>query len=321
MSMLFSLALLAAPVAGQILDEQGRPVPGAYVRSQNGSYSAFTDGQGRFRLNDGSGPFLVEAPGFRTVVIDQPEHVVLQRLTTFVPTPEIQAKAPELSSALSLFPTGIAARYGLERRDENASGATISGLANNVFGAVVRFKQGAWLVEADVSHLETPVNLATLPDRQNPAFRPDIWSLGVHGGWAAWQTPSWVVIPEVAFKALWSDPKNNGTPFTGTPLDVSQGRYGLGARLAGGWRWAEVLDVTAAAGLYPLVMTGASKGTPLPVSGGWELGGSVGRELFPGLTFALGYRHEGWWGNAYGDSQHHVFLEARYAPEAFRLSW
>lgn len=319
MTTLLTVMILAAPVSGQVVDESGHPVASAFVRSADGSHSAFSDSQGRFQLKDGAGPFLVEAPGFQATTTGQPERVVLKRLTTFVPDPSPEPTAV-VSTDIPLFATGITARYGLERRDEEASGASISGLANNVFGAAARLNADGWLVEAELAHLETPVNLATLPDRQNPAFRPDIWTLGVQGG-RGWQEANWVVIPQAAMRALWSDPKNNGTPFTGTGLDVPQGRYGLGARLQGGWRWPSVLDLTGHAALYPLVFTGSTGGTPLAIHSGWEVGGSVGRQLITGLTLAVGYRHEGWWGNQYGDGQHHFFLEARYAPEAFRLSW
>lgn len=249
-----ALPAAAAPAAsarqqlsGQVLDPAGRPVPSALVSVRGHVGLAVTDVEGRFLLDLPGIPLavlVVSAPGFVTREVEAAgdRRIVLEPVPVYEAafvTPARDGVVSEQEVPVQAFPTrlglGLSARQWTVLRDgEGARPArSVSGTTLNMLDAGGQVRLGQFLVGLATSRVKTKIDVGGLlvqPEPQ-PSVEETVISLsaGPVFGDAAFE---WS--PSLVWTGLYTQASNAGVPWTGTALDFSQNRQGLGVGLDAG---------------------------------------------------------------------------------------
>lgn len=282
----------------------GDPISGALVQQEGSVTSVFTGIDGTFRLlldKTGGNKLTISAMGYEDTSLPVGSGTRLaarlQPVSGFMPVAPLAPLVPVGLSPAETAPlnSGIIFTYGLRNNYVSAPGSggaagTISGWSNNDFRLGLRFRWKPWLLEADGTHFEQPMDLAGLRKEDNPAFKPSTWQAGARAGVMASLGANVEVAALAAYR--WTDtvPNNLGVPYTGSAMDFEQTRHAIGGELLaafrpGRGRWHFELG----GGYYPLVYGFAdSPGQPFADGNLIDAHAILGYEVMPGLRVGLG---------------------------------
>lgn len=309
-------------VSGQVLGNGDKPLSGVFVQQLGGIASAITDEGGKYtiRLDSGAGQVLVfTAVGYlaNQRPADAPGPLSLEPIPTyrpaFVPAQEDQdAALPE-----KIVDTQIGMRYRHRNEALAARSRGVEGWSNNEFEVDARYRADNLLLVLSGFRNRTPITIVPLTSQpaQQPATEATQWTGSL--GYVV-ELGDFDLVPKATFTSAWGTPSNGGTPWTGTPLDYSTTRQGLGLELEGATRF-EDLTLAIKAGVFPNLATTLS-GAPYAVSDirSFDIGLLVGYEIFPGLRadftasrqFASGLDFDHW-ANVFGIGLTYLPLEVR----------
>lgn len=290
-------------VSGTVLDaETGRPIAGVYVQQVNGIAATFTGMDGSFRLEltrDGSDRLTFSAPNYqhdeRPFGNGQRLQVRLRALVAYLPPQPPAGSVTPLPRAV--LDTGIGFGYRLRQQQVLDQGGRVGALADNDFAFTSRLRLDRWLVQADGSHVQVPIDVAGLPAEQNPAFSPSTYRVGTSLNHVFPYGSGLEVAVGPAYRFENTKPYNNDVRYIGNRFDFEQTRHAFGLEGTLGWRLGSWV-VTSMLGGYPLVSAWASApGSPFANQYGARVSLGADYEVIPDLHLGLSYRYEGWHGN------------------------
>jgi hypothetical protein len=317
---------LPTVASGVVVDAAtGQPVSGALVQQEGSVTSAFTKPDGSFRLlldRSGAASLTVSGVGFESQTLPvgngKDLKVSLATVGGFVPSAPNTPLVPMGQSSADTAPlnTGLIFGYRLRREVTEQGGASISGLANNDFRLAARYRMRPWLLEAEGSHAQTPVDLPSLPRESSPAFSPSTWQVGARGSYIFPLSKDLETAAGLGYR--WSNtvPNNGDIRYTGSGIDTEQTRHAVGVVGTAAWRpnrgpW----HFEGTLGLYPLVFGSAkAPGTPFANTFRSDVRGVVGYELTPGLRLGVGGQWDQWVGNGGSVGAQIVSLQLHYTP-------
>jgi hypothetical protein len=305
-------------VSGVVVDaETGRPVAGVYVQQVGGIAATFTGMDGSFRLalaGDGGDRLAFTAPNFQR--IEQPLgngqglRVRLRALAAYIPP--LPPKGPGTPLVRAVLDTGIGFGYRLRQQQVLDQGGRIGALADNDLAFSGRLRLDRWLIQADGSHVQVPIDVAGLPADQNPAFSPSTYRAGASVDHVFPHGPQLELAVGPAYRFENTKPYNNDVRYIGNRFDFEQTRHALGIEGAVGWRRRSWV-VSGTLGAYPLVFAWAgAPGSPYANQFGARASIGGDYEVIPDLHLGLSYRYEGWHGNG-NDASSLFALQVFYA--------
>lgn len=218
--------------------------------------------------------------------------------------PSYQEVAPPAPPAiLRPLDTQVGLSYRLQNRKTSLSGATVGGVGDDLFDLAGRARLGDWLVGASFWRIKTPIQVAGLSGTRNPALSPETTELRVRAGRVFLGGQGLFGLPldveaglGLAFSSFQSDPNSTGIPFTGTPLDFSHYRRGLGLELPWAVAFGSV-GLEGRLGYFP-AMGGRLDKAPYAFQGNslnyLEAAAEARIRLFAGLDLAIGTSLANW---------------------------
>lgn len=306
---------------GRVVAPDGKPLAGVLVHQPGGVASALTDEQGRFflrldpaaqaRLSFSAVGYLaceVPLPGAGSVTL-QPVPVYRPGFKPLAPEPE-PAERPFFDSQLGLH-------YRVRYQSVTGRSHLVEGWASNDLAGFARLRAAPVVLGLEGFRFKAPLTLAPLAAQVSP--QPTVENTQ----WAAWLGYplslggiEWLL--QAGYVTSYWVPGNQGTPWTGTPLDFGQTRQGAALALEAGHAFG-ALDVSARVAYIPALATVLS-GAPYSVGDlrSTEVVIGAGYEVLPGLRLGLNVARQ--WANGTDlDEWANVFgLSATYLPERVR---
>lgn len=320
--------LAAAPLPGangQVVAPDGKPLADVFVQQQGAIASAITDQAGRYRLklDPGGEPVLVfSSAGYLSQVVPSSgaQRVTLRPIPTYVPMfqPVPSEHVPVTDQR---FDTELGLSYRLRDQFTTASGRTVTGLANNELAGEARYRVRDVVLGLSGFRSRVPVAIAGLTPQPNPAPAIETSQWNVSAGYVL-PLGSFELLPEVFYSNYYVSPSNNGTPWTGTPLDYAQTRQSsnllgflpLGVGLDAGTRWGD-WELFVHGRYVPDYATTLS-GAPYALNDvAWgNTGATLGYNLFPGLRLDFDYSRQFSWGTNFGEAANVYGIGLSYHP-------
>lgn len=321
---LVSPLLIQAPaqaqsrVSGKVIGEKGQPLSQVFVQQQGSLATAFTDDQGRFTLTvDPNGRRAVElsAVGYLSQVVPldavSARPVQLSVLPTYQPTyapilPErITAPAP-------LMDTQAGLSYWLRDYKLAHQGQAVEGWIDNELAAHGQLRAGQALIGLEGSRYKVPM---TRPNTQTSAkvATPEGTDLKVRGG-MVFGNAAWEAAPSLSVFQQNLTAGNSGIPYSGTLMDFTQTRRGLGVAVPGVVAFGR-LEVLGEAAWYPwTTITLESAPYGVASSNRLDLKAGVGYRLLPTVRAELTFARQAWRGG-FEETSSVWGLGVTYRPE------
>lgn len=303
---------------GRVLNSQGVPLSNVFIQQQGGIASAISDERGNFVLKlDPTGQMVLvySAVGYLNaeVSVGQAGSVILQPIPSYRPTfVLVQSAAAPVESRL--FDTSLSLSYGVRNQLTTFNQRNnVDGWANNEIQGDARYRVGDVALGLKGFRNKVPVTVTGLATQPTSVPTVETSQVNLSLGYA-FQAFAHEFLPQLVYSNYFVAPSNAGTPWTGTPLDYTQTRQGLGLALDVGHSIGAFDFIGNAAWLpYSISLTGA----PYAVDNvGWnELGLLIGYNASPGLRIDLSYRRQFSSGTNYGDWANVYGLGLSYHPE------
>jgi hypothetical protein len=316
---------LPATASGIVLDASTNRTLGAvFVQQEGGLASAFTGPEGAFSLSlDRSARALLTftsngyAPKTVAVGTGKDLRVALVPLSIVVPGAAPVAPVRNAVDDTPIAPLDSHVSFGYRVRNETQSNDTssVSGWANNDFQLGLRYRWSHFLLEGEGSHVQAPVDVASLPRELNPAFTTSTYEAGARLSYVRPLRNGIEGALGLGYRYKNTVPNNHQVPFIGNGADFEQTRHALGAIATVGWN--SILSpwgVEGTLGAYPVIYaTAKDPGTPFGNQFGIEAGLGVSYEIVHGLRLGLDYQYEAWHGNG-DDNVHLIAARFIYTP-------
>lgn len=306
---------------GRVVAPDGKPLAGVLVHQPGGVASALTDEQGLFslRLDPAAQPRLsFSAVGYLACEVPLAGAGVVTLQPVPVYRPGFRPLAPEPGpTERPFFDTQLGLQYRARYQSVTGRSHRVEGWAGNDLAGVARLRAAPVVLGLEGFRFKAPLTLAPLAAQVSP--QPTVENTQ----WAAWlgypfsfQGLEW--LPQAGYVTSYWVPGNQGTPWTGTPLDFGQTRQGAALALEAG-RAVGALDLSARVTYIPALGTVLS-GAPYSVGDlrSAEVAIGAGYEVLPGLRLGLNVARQ-WANGADLDEWANVFgLSAIYLPERVR---
>ncbi len=317
--------LLQAPaeaqtkVTGRIVGEKGQALSKVFVQQQGSLATAFTDDQGRFTLSlDANGQRSIEisAVGYQSKVVAvdglAARPVKLDPIPTYQPT-----YAPVLPSrvAPSIPPldTQVGLSYQLHNPRLTQGGQAVEGWVDNALAGHGQLRRGDVLVGLEASRYKAPMDLPNTPTTASVAT-PEVTEVKIRGG-MAFGNATWEVGPSLSVFQTNVTPNNNGVPYSGTLMDYTHTRRGIGLAVPAIFTLGRV-ELLGEGAYYPWTST-TLEGAPAPITSGQraDLKLGVGYRVMPTLRAELTFTNQLWRRGDFREDTTIWGLGVTYRPE------
>ncbi|MBI6547119.1 MAG: hypothetical protein HY692_10020 [Cyanobacteria bacterium NC_groundwater_1444_Ag_S-0.65um_54_12] len=167
--------------------------------------------------------------------------------------PEYAEVMPVLPATESrIFDTQVSLGYHWRNQAILLGTAKVEGTADNEMGVAGQFRSERWLLGGSFWRMKAPVAVSGLPANYNPALSPEINEVRLRAG-RIWSGNNWEIAPGLALLGQEITPNSGGIPYTGTPLDFTHYRRGIGIELPAGVSFFERMELQSRFGFFPLV--------------------------------------------------------------------
>lgn len=225
-------AMAQTRLTGRVLGEGGQPLSQVFVQQQGSLATTFTDDQGRFTLAldpNGRKTLELSAVGYQSRIVTTEAAGARAITLELIPTyqPSYAPVVPErIAPEIPLMDTQVGLAYRLRNLTVAHQGQRVEGSVDNELYAQGQLRRGSALFGLEAFRFKAPT---TVPNTQpsSPLARPEVTDVKLRGG-LAFGTAAWEVAPSLALFQENVTPNNGGIPYTGTLLDFSQTRRGLG---------------------------------------------------------------------------------------------
>lgn len=306
-------------VSGRVVGEKGQPLAQVFVQQQGSLATAFSDDQGRFTLTlDANGRRAVElsAIGYQSKVVSidllSARPVQLEQTPAYQPT-----YAPVLPARIGyhapLLDTQVGASYQLRELDLSHQGQKVEGWIDNELAAHGQLRRGQALIGLEASRYKVPTTLPNSPSSM-PVARPEVTDVKLRGG-MAFGNDLIEVAPSLSVFQQNVTPGNNGVPYTGTLLDFSQTRRGIGLAVPGVVALGRV-ELLGEASWYPWT-TITLEGAPYTVDSTqrFDLKLGLGYRVTPSVRAELNFANQLWRRGSFQETSNVWGLGLTYRPE------
>jgi hypothetical protein len=287
-------------VTGKVVGEKGQPLSQVFVQQQGSLATTFSDDQGRFTLTvDPNGRRSIElsAVGYLSKVVSldalSARPVQLEVLPTYQPT--YAPVLPErLSTPTPLMDTQVGFSYQLRDLRLAHRGQAVKGWIDNELAAHGQLRAGNALLGLEGSRYKVPM---TLPNTQTSTkvATPEGTDMKLHGG-LVFGNSAWEVAPSLSVFQQNLTAGNSDIPYSGTLMDFTQTRRGVGLAVPGIIALGRV-EVLGEAAWYPWT-TLTLEGAPYTVasSNRLDLKLGVGYRVQPSIRAELTFARQAWRG-------------------------
>lgn len=232
----------------------------------------------------------------------------LAQVYPFKPTPE----APSVAKRNLPFSSFVGVQFGGRSLRTDFYGGNLRGWADSEMALTGAYRTGDVLANVELSRFKSSVNLSALSEQSNPAWSLESVTYKAGLGFVRpWGDGEWT--NQILAQMLLSTPSNGSVPYSGTPYDYNQSRYGLGVGFQAVKPFNCCLDLNFGAGLYPWMISRLDKS---PYQLGWqglaEANFGVSRHLSELLDLDLGYRGQVWGGSHLTDQNHRLMVGLSY---------
>lgn len=139
---------------------------------------------------------------------------------------QIEAAPP----AEHLLDTQIGAGYRFRNSRLNYGGTLVEGWVDNELSGHGQLRVGNWLYGLSAWRYRAPMILSSLPVDQSNVSSAEVSQISLHAGYSLiWQALE--IVPSLFLTQLHASSNGQGIPYSGTPLDWTQDRRGIGLSL------------------------------------------------------------------------------------------
>lgn len=225
-------AMAQARLSGRVLGEAGQPLSQVFVQQQGSLATAFTDDQGRFTLTldpNGRKTLELSAVGYQSKVISVEaagaKAITLEPIPTYQPS-YAPAVPERIAPEIPLMDTQVGLAYRLRNLTVAHRGQRVEGSVDNELFAQGQLRRGHALLGLEAYRFKVPT---TVPNTQpsSPVAHPEVTDMKLRGG-LVFGNRAWEVAPSLALFQENVTPNNSEVPYTGTLLDFTQTRRGVG---------------------------------------------------------------------------------------------
>lgn len=325
------LAAIASPIliqapaeaqtraSGRVVNEKGQPLSKVFVQQQGSLATAFTDDQGRFTLTldpNGQRSVEVSAVGYQSKVapVDglAARPIKLDPIPTYQPTyaPVLPAR---VSADIPLLDTQVGVSYQLHNPRLNQGSQAVEGWVDNALHGHGQLRRGSALIGIEGSRYKAPMSLPNNPTTSSVAT-PEVTDVKVRGG-MAFGNDLFEVGPSLSVFQTNVTPNNNGVPYSGTVMDYTHTRRGIGLAIPGIVSLGRV-ELLGEGAYYPWTST-TLEGAPAPITSGQriDLKLGVGYRFTPNVRAELTYANQLWRRGDFRETTDIWGLGVTYRPE------
>jgi hypothetical protein len=305
-----------APVTGQVMTNDGHPLADVFVQQTGTIASTVSDEQGRFTLRldpKGKQSLTFSTVGYTTREVALPVGgpVKLDPVPTYRPS-FVPAPPESVTAGNHRFDTQIGLNYRLRNETYSYNGRNVTGWANNEIYGDARYRYRDVVLGLNGYRNKVPLTIGNVANQPStaPSLENSQWNLSLGYAFGFDQVE---ILPSLVYSSYYYVPSSAGIPWTGSPLDYTQTKQNLGARIEAGTRMGNWELLGSYQWIpYATAITGAPSSITQADTAWGDLGATLGYNLLPGLRLNLTYD----WQSNYGQDTAHVFgIGMSYHPE------
>ncbi len=324
LSALASPILLQAPAdaqtrtAGRVVGEKGQPLSQVFVQQQGSLATAFTDEQGRFTIVlDANGRRAVElsAVGYQSKIVpvdalNRP--VQLELIPTYQPT--YTPVVPErVTPRIPLMDTQVGIAYQLQNLRLSQGSQAVEGWIDNALFGHGQLRAGNALIGLEASRYKVPMTLPNTTTSSSVAT-PEVTDVKLRGG-LVFSNPIMEIAPSLSVFQQNVTAGNSGVPYSGTVLDFTHTRRGVGLVIPGIVSLGR-FELLGEGAWYPWTTTTLQNapygvGSPQRV----DLKAGIGFRVTPVVRAELSYATQRWSNGGFQETSDIWGLGVTYRPE------
>lgn len=144
--------------------------------------------------------------------------------------PTYPSPAEAAPSAQNLLDTQIGAGYRFRNSRSNFGGTLVEGWIDNELSGQGQIRLGNWLFNLSTWRYKAPLILPALPADQSNVASSEVNQISLQAGYTlTWQALE--IAPSLFLTQLHVSSNGQGIPYSGTPMDWTQARRGIGLSL------------------------------------------------------------------------------------------
>jgi hypothetical protein len=325
LSALASPILIQAPaeaqtrISGRVVGEKGQALTKVFVQQQGSLATAFTDDLGRFTLTldpNGQRSIEISAVGYQSKIVPvdslAARPVKLELIPTYQPTyaPVLPAR---VSPTIPPLDTQVGVAYQLHNPRLSQAGQAVEGWVDNALSGHGQLRRGDVLIGLEGSRYKAPLDLPNSPTTASVAS-PEVTDVKIRGG-MAFGNSMIEVGPSLSVFQTNVTPGNNGVPYSGTLMDYTHTRRGIGLAVPGIVTLGRV-ELLGEGAYYPWTST-TLEGAPAPITSGqrFDLKLGVGYRVTPTVRAELTFANQLWRRGDFREDTTIWGLGVTYRPE------